>query len=167
MFQSLVSFEHWTFIAQILNLFIQIFLFKKFLFEPVKKIIAKRQEEADSVLIEADAAKEKALAAQADYEVKMQEAWKEAESIRTEAQTAAKQRADQIVSQARADAEALRSKAEKDIELERSKVMSQARGEISDMAVEIAEKLVRKELAAEDQAALVEQFISEYEASHD
>ena len=35
MFQSLVSFQYWTFIAQILNLFIQIFLFKKFLFKPM------------------------------------------------------------------------------------------------------------------------------------
>ena len=35
-FQSLVEIAPWTTIAQICNLFIQIALFKKFLFKPIK-----------------------------------------------------------------------------------------------------------------------------------
>ena len=164
MFQSLVSFEHWTFIAQILNLFIQIYLFKKFLFEPVKKIIAKRQEEVDAVLVEAEDAKAKALAAQTDYEERMKEACNEAEVIRTEAAEAAKQKSAQLLESAQKEAASLRSKAEKDIEQERTRVLSQARDQISDMAVGIAEKLVRKEISSADNDALVDSFITEFEA---
>ena len=164
MFQSLVSFEHWTFIAQILNLFIQIYLFKKFLFEPVKKIIAKRQEEVDAVLVEAEDAKAKALAAQTDYEERMKEACNEAEVIRTEAAEAAKQKSAQLLESAQKEAASLRSKAEKDIEQERTRVLSQARDQISDMAVGIAEKLVRKEINSADNDALVDSFITEFEA---
>ena len=40
-FQSLVELAPWTTIAQICNLLLQIFLFKKFLFKPIKEIIAK------------------------------------------------------------------------------------------------------------------------------
>ena len=43
-YQSLVAFEGWTFIAQILNLFIQMYLFKRFLFKPIQKILAQRQQ---------------------------------------------------------------------------------------------------------------------------
>lgn len=46
-FQSLVELAPWTTIAQICNLLIQIVLFKKFLFQPIKNIIAKRQAEVD------------------------------------------------------------------------------------------------------------------------
>ena len=164
MFQSLVSFDHWTFIAQIANLFIQIFLFKKFLFEPVKKIIAKRQEEADALLTEAEMARQQAVDSQADYEAKMLEAAKEAEAIRSEAVAAAKEKSAQLISDAKAEAHQIREKAEKDIEQERTRVLSQARDEIADMAVGIAEKLVVSEMDDANRDALVEQFISQYEA---
>ena len=167
MFQSLVSFEHWTFIAQILNLFIQIALFKKFLFKPVKKIIEQRQAEVDAVYLEAETAKTNALTAQADYEEKMLDARKEAESIRSEAIDEAKQKSAQLIAEAKAEADAMREKASRDIELERAKVMSRAKDEISGMAVEIAEKLVKKELDENVQIALAEQFINEIGGSDD
>ena len=37
--QQLVTLVPWTFIAQILNLFIQVYLIKRFLFKPVQKIL--------------------------------------------------------------------------------------------------------------------------------
>ena len=53
-YQSLVAFEGWTFIAQILNLFIQMYLFKKFLFKPIQNILAQRQQEVDTLYADAD-----------------------------------------------------------------------------------------------------------------
>ena len=53
-YQSLVDFNGWTLIAQILNLFIQIYLFKRFLFKPVKKIFEQRQQEVDSLYADAE-----------------------------------------------------------------------------------------------------------------
>ena len=167
MFQSLVSFEHWTFIAQILNLFIQIALFKKFLFKPVKKIIEKRQHEVDAILKEAETAKENALSMQSDYEEKMLDVRKEAESIRSEAIDAAKQKSAQLIADAQAEAAAIREKANRDIELELARVMSQAKEDISEMAVDIAGKLIRKDLDEESQLALAEQFINEIGGADD
>ena len=45
MYQQLVNFDYWTTVAQLLNFGIQLLLFKRFLFEPVKKILEKRQLE--------------------------------------------------------------------------------------------------------------------------
>ena len=45
--QQLVTIIPWTFIAQILNLFIQVYLIKRFLFKPINEVLKKRQEAAD------------------------------------------------------------------------------------------------------------------------
>ena len=51
--QALVTIIPWTFIAQILNLFIQMYLIKKFLFKPINEVLAKRRELADKEIKEA------------------------------------------------------------------------------------------------------------------
>ena len=55
--QELVGIVPWTFIAQICNLFIQIYLIKRFLFKPVNKILEERRALANAEID--DAAKEK------------------------------------------------------------------------------------------------------------
>ena len=65
--QDLVTIN-WTLIAQICNLFIQMLLIKKFLFKPVREILAKRQAKADADIREAKEAKEEAAAIKAEYE---------------------------------------------------------------------------------------------------
>ena len=62
---------------------------------------------------------------------------------------------------AQAEAAAMKQKAEADIELERRKAVNEMKGEISDLAVSIASKVVSKELNAADHERLIEQFIEE------
>ena len=38
-YQALITLDGWTFLAQICNLMIQMLIFKKFLLNPVKKVI--------------------------------------------------------------------------------------------------------------------------------
>ena len=80
-YQSLVDFNGWTLIAQILNLFIQIYLFKRFLFKPVKKIFEQRQQEVDSLYADAEKAKLDAETAKESYETHLQTASAEASEI--------------------------------------------------------------------------------------
>ena len=41
--QELVGIVPWTFIAQICNLFLQVYLIKRFLFKPINNMLAKRK----------------------------------------------------------------------------------------------------------------------------
>ena len=66
--QALVTIIPWTFIAQILNLFIQMYLIKKFLFKPINEVLAKRRELADKEIKEAREAKEEADGLKVQYE---------------------------------------------------------------------------------------------------
>ena len=49
MVQELVSITPWTSIWSIVNLFITLFLVKKFLFKPVMNVLKQRQEEIDTI----------------------------------------------------------------------------------------------------------------------
>ncbi len=51
--QELVGIIPWTFVAQICNLFIQMYLIKRFLFKPVHEILEKRRAAADAEIIQA------------------------------------------------------------------------------------------------------------------
>ena len=157
-YQSLVAFEGWTFIAQILNLFIQMYLFKRFLFKPIQKILAQRQQEVDTIYADADSAKQDAESAKAEYEGHLLTARTEAEAITERAVKNAQTRSDAMLASAQSEAAAMREKASRDIELERRKAMKR---EISGLAVEIASKVAEKEIDEKQHEALIERFIDE------
>ena len=52
-YQALITLDGWTFLAQICNLMIQMLIFKKFLLNPIKKVIADRKAKADSEIADA------------------------------------------------------------------------------------------------------------------
>ena len=114
-FQSLVELAPWTTIAQICNLLLQMYLFKRFLFKPIKNILAKRQEEIDGLYDAANTARSEAEQSKEDYERHLATAQDEAAEITARAAKAAQSRADELVSSAKAEAASIRAKAESDI----------------------------------------------------
>lgn len=87
--QDLVGIAPWTFIAQICNLFIQMYLIKRFLFKPINAVLQKRKEMADAQLTDARKSKEEAEAMKAEYEQNMAQAKAEASEILKDAQKSA------------------------------------------------------------------------------
>ena len=159
MFQSLVSFQYWTFIAQILNLFIQIFLFKKFLFKPIQNILEKRRQEVGELYTQAEEAKADAQQDKAEYEARLLAAEEEAAGIMKNALDRANVRSDEIIREASQKAAAMKEKADRDIAQERKKAVNEIKDDISNMAVEIAEKIVGREVSSQDHEKLISDFI--------
>ena len=126
--QELVGIVPWTFVAQICNLFIQMYLVKRFLFKPVNEMLQKRREMADAQIQDAQKAKEEAIAMKTEYEQNMQQAKEKASSIVTEAQ--------------------------------KRKAVNEVKNEIGGMAMEIAGKVIEREIKEEDHAKLIDEFIS-------
>ena len=58
--QELVGIVPWNFIATICNLFIQVYLIKRFLFKPINEMLDKRKAKADAEIQDAVKAKEEA-----------------------------------------------------------------------------------------------------------
>lgn len=155
-----VSLVPWTMIMQWGNLLIIFLLMKKFLFKPVKAILAKRQEEIDQMYSSAESAETQAKAMQKEYETRLSAAKEEAGEIVRSATQQAQQRGDEIVSEAQRQAAFLKEKAQADIAQERKKAINEVKNDISGIAVDIASKVVEREISAKDHEALIEEFIS-------
>ena len=159
LYQALITLDGWTFIAQICNLMIQLFIFKKLLLNPVKKVIAERKAKADSQIANAEKLRTEAEAMKAEYEQNLQNARAEANQIVAAAQKTATARGEELLGEARAQAAALKQKAEADIAQERKKAVNEVKDEIGGMAMEIASKVVEREIKEKDHQNLIDEFI--------
>ena len=159
LYQALITLGGWTFLAQICNLMIQLVIFKKLLLNPVKKVIAERKAKADSQIADAEKLRTEAEAMKAEYEQNLQNARTEANQIVATAQKTAAARSEELLGEARAQAAALKQKAEADIAQERKKAVNEVKDEIGGMAMEIASKVVEREIKEADHQDLIDEFI--------
>ena len=159
LYQALITLDGWTFVAQICNLMIQLVIFKKLLLNPVKKVLAERKAKADSQIADAQKLRTEAEAMKAEYEQNLQNARTEANQIVAAAQKTATARSEELLGEARAQAAALKQKAEADIAQERKKAVNEVKDEIGGMAMEIASKVVEREIREADHKDLIDEFI--------
>lgn len=159
LYQALITLDGWTFLAQVCNLMIQLVVFKKLLLNPVKKVIAERKAKADSQIADAEKLRTEAEAMKAEYEQNLQNARTEANQIVAAAQKTAAARSEELLGEARAQAAALKQKAEADIAQERKKAVNEVKDEIGGMAMEIASKVVEREIKETDHQDLIDEFI--------
>ena len=159
LYQALITLDGWTFLAQICNLMIQLLIFKKFLLNPVKKVIAERKAKADSQIADAQKLRVEAEAMKAEYEQNLQNARTEANQIVAAAQKTAASRSEEMLGEARAQAAAMKQKAEADIAQERKKAVNEVKDEIGGIAMEIASKVVEREIKETDHKDLIDEFI--------
>ena len=159
LYQALITLDGWTFLAQVCNLMIQLVIFKKLLLNPVKKVIAECKAKADSQIADAEKLRTEAEAMKAEYEQNLQNARTEANEIVANAQKTATARGEEILGEARAQAAALKQKAEADIAQERKKAVNEVKDEIGGIAMEIASKVVEREISEKDHKDLIDEFI--------
>ena len=161
LYQSLVTVNPVTLIAQICNLFLQLLVFKIFFLDKIKAIIDQRREAADKQITEAENAKAEAMTIKKTYEQNMLQAKAKADDLLQTAQRTANSRSEEIIAQAQQQAAQLKSKAADDIAMEKKKAINEAKDEISDLAMAIAGKVVGRELNEADQADMIDRFIDE------
>ena len=161
LYQSLVTVNPVTLIAQICNLFIQLLIVKIFFLDKIKAVLDKRRETADKQIADAEAAKSEAAAIKQTYEENMRQAKTKADDMILSAQKTAAQRSEEIISQAQKQAAQIKTKAASDIEMEKKKAINEAKNEISELAMAIAGKVVARELNDADQDGMVDRFIEE------
>lgn len=158
--QELVTIVPWTFVATIGNLFIQVYLIKRFLFKPVNAMLDKRRELADAQIQDANAARKKAYAIKAEYENHMLEAKQKANEILVSAQRNAAIQSEEMLKEASRQAVSMKEKAEKDIAQEKRKAVNEIKNEIGGMAMEIAGKVIGREISENDHEKLIDEFIA-------
>ena len=164
---EVISVNIWQIIISLCNLVILFLLLKKFLYKPVREMLAKRKALIDGVYADADKAKTDALAAKESYESKLSTAKDEADAIRAEAVADAGRRSDKLLAEAKDKADAIVRRAEEEAELERRKAADDVKREIADVSTALTEKLIGRELGDKDHRELIDSFIDSINSAED
>ncbi len=129
-------------IYTIINIALLCVLLRIFLWKPVLGIIEKRRQTIQDDLDEAARNREETETVKAEYEASLAGARQESAALVEQAKTAAGARYEAIVARANADADAIREKARADAKSERDRALAEARGELADLAILAATKLL-------------------------
>lgn len=148
-------------IINIINILILFFVTKKLMYKPVKKFLDKRKETQAAALSEAQEMKAKAGS---DAE-KYAELLKDAESIKAnavkDAEKEAALKAQNIISQAEKQAESIKKESLQKAEKEKEKMLADAKNQLGEMAVELSEKIIGREVSDADNRRIIDSFFGE------
>ena len=156
---DIISVNLWHILISLANLALIFWIVKKFLFGPIRNMLDARQADIDHRYAAADEAKRAAEEDRRLWDETMQGADERAASIIKEATDTAKYRAEQIVTEAGERADGIVRRAEAEADLERKKATEGIKREIVDVSAALAEKMLEREVNADDHRALIDSFI--------
>lgn len=134
-------------------------LIKHYAWGPVSDMMEKRRQRIINDLDSADSQRKKADILVSEREAALKNSRQEATQILSDAKSNAQKTSKEIVADANDGASSIRKKAELDAKKAKAEALTAARSQVADISVLIAEKIISKNLTAEDQKDLVDQFI--------
>lgn len=156
------DFSVGLFFMQLIILAVLIFLLAKFAWKPILSALNEREEGIQNALDQAENARKEMQNLQADNERLLKEARAERDAMMKEA----REIKDKIIADAKQEAEeqttTMVENAKATIKQEQQAAIAELKKKVGDLSIEIAQKLVRKELASQgDQLKLVEGMLEE------
>jgi F-type H+-transporting ATPase subunit b len=133
----------------------------KYALPPVRNMMKQREDRIRDDLEKAESARTEAEGELANYRRQVADARNESARIIEEARQSADEVKRQIQAQADADAAETRSRAQEDIRLAAERAQADLQGRVADLSIELAEKIVERNLDRDTQLALVESYIGQ------
>ncbi|MBQ1546291.1 MAG: F0F1 ATP synthase subunit B [Clostridia bacterium] len=164
---EVISVNFWQIIISILNLLILYVILKKLLFKPVSNMISQRQSKIDNDLAGAKRAKQEAENEKRVYEEKLSAADDEAAQILKDAKQRAERKSDKIVNDAKNKADGILRQAQADASLEFQKAQSDIHREITEVSALLSEKILEREINADDHRRFIDSFIENLGEGYD
>lgn len=140
-------------------------LVKRFAWAPVTKMMDARSEKISGDLDYADQERSRAEKLAKEREDALKNSRAEAVEIVNKAKESGETQKKSIVSDAHSEAEELRQRAKSDAAKAREDAMAGAQNDIANLSLEIASKVISKELNADDQKSLIDSYIKELTAN--
>jgi F-type H+-transporting ATPase subunit b len=133
----------------------------KYALPPVRNMMKQREDRIRDDLERAEQARTEGEGELANYRRQVADARNEAARIIEEARQSADEVKRQIQAQAEADAAAIRARAQEDIQLATDRAQADLQGRVAELSIELAEKIVERNLDRDTQLALVESYIGQ------
>jgi F-type H+-transporting ATPase subunit b len=147
-------------IWQIVAFGLLIFLLQRFLYKPILKMLEERRNRIDQSMRDARIAAEKAVAAQEEFERRVNESKREAQMVLAQANEMSAKLREDILAEAREQARQLIDKAKEEIEAERARTMAQLEKQVADLAITVSERVIGESLNEESQRRLISDFLN-------
>lgn len=141
--------------------FILFFLLAKFAWPAIKKAIQDREDKIRGDLEHAESVRTQADDELKGYQAQLADARNEAGRIIEEARQSADQVRKDLIARAEADAAEIRARASDDIKGASDRAMADIQARVSDISIELAERIVRHSLDRDTQIQLIENYINE------
>ena len=158
---DVISVNIWQILISLANLLIIFLILKKLLWKPVKKVMEDRQAMVDKQFADAAEAEAKANEDKAQWAEKLATADDEAAARIADADETARRHSERVIAEAKEKAQGILRQAEAEAELERQKATASIRDEIADVSAELAQKMLEREINAEDHRAMIASFLDE------
>jgi F-type H+-transporting ATPase subunit b len=154
-----------TFIAELVGFVIIVYVLSRTLVPRINKALADRQEMIRRSFSDAEEAKARLDAAEAEYREQIASARADAARQREEAREEGAQILADLRAQAQVESERIKQAAHQQIEAERSRTIEALRAEVGTLAVELAGRVVGESLTDDArQRRVVERFLTEVES---
>ena len=145
----------------IIAVFVLFAIMSYFLFNPARKMLSDRQAKIKGELDNAKTNMEEANRLREEYEAKLRDIDKEAESILSEARKKALANENQIIATAKEEAARIMERARVEAELEKQKVSDEVKTEIISVASLMAGKVVAASIDTKVQDQLIDETLKE------
>jgi len=133
----------------------------KYALPPVRNMMKQREDRIRGDLERAEQARTEAETELANYRRQVADARNEASRIIEEARQSADEVKRQVRAQADAEAADVRTRAQEDAQLASNRAQADLQGRVADLSIELAEKIVERNLDRDTQLALVESYIGQ------
>ncbi len=146
---------------QLLGFLILLWMMKKFLWGRVLDMIQNRTAEIKNAYDSNEKIRSDVSALKVEYEHKLQQARAEAETIVKSAIEQAEREGRDVIEKTRRDAEQIRLRALADIDHEKKRVIADIRTEVIQLSIEIAGRLLERQIETSDADRITDAVISE------
>ncbi len=158
-FSSLLFWEFVSFAILLL-------LMGKFALPPILRILEERERKIKDSLDQADRHRAEAERKLQEYEAKLNAASKEAKAILEDAKTRAQRTHEENERRLKADAERIKAEASREIEHARVKAVQDIRAQTTDLALQVAGKVLERSLNEADHRRLADEALQAVEQSY-
>ena len=138
-----------------------IFLVKKYAWGNITSILDARAEKITNDIDEAEAASQKAEELAAKREAELAGSRQEATTILETAKETAEKNKAHILSEANQEALRLKEKAQLEISQNKEEAMNSIKGDVADLTVNLAGKLLSQQLDSEGHRQLIDRYLNE------
>ncbi|MCM1367289.1 MAG: hypothetical protein NC184_00550 [Roseburia sp.] len=160
---EMLGLDGWALLFYLGNFVILVTVLVLVLYKPVKRMLKNKRKSLDDICDENKRLKEESENTKAEYDKMVAEMKIENAKVAAEVAESAEKKAQAVLEEAQEQARAIIAAANKDAATQKEQLKTEYRDSVNRLAVQIAQKLLEREISQDDNSKLIEQVLSDWE----